>query len=577
MAKMIPPIIPEETKSPGEKRVFELLKNDPKTKDWLVLHSLDTAKHVKQIFGEIDFVIVVPTKGVLVLEVKAVKTLDRRDGIWQYGRSSDVRGPFKQAAAAMHSLKNYVWSNAPELSSLLFYSAVCFPFIEFSEPSIEWHSWQVIDANAMRRQSFSESVLGVLQNARKHLKESKTARWFDPKKREPSIRQTAKLANLLRPEFELYESPRARKERLSSELKKYTAEQFVALDAMENNDRVIFSGPAGTGKTLLAIETTRRLAAAGKKILFVCYNKQLAAMLQAEFAALSGVEISTLHHYLMTLAGLTEPQNVKGFWQKGLPELALDSIFEAPNPPSFDILVIDEAQDILKQQYLDILDLSLINGFKDGSWRIFGDFEKQNIYNSQEQLSLEDFIKNIAPNVVRYSLTTNCRNTPQIAKLAVNLVGLEPGYKRILRPDNGIPVSAHYYKTAEQQQGFLLKALQNLLNEGFSESEIVVLSTKANAKSCAGRIKSAEWRERLAEYQQNEKSKIRYSSIHAFKGLESPVVVMTDVENLHSAQLFYIGASRAFHRLLILAAAPTQKEIDKAILNEKRILATAGY
>ena len=32
------------------------------------------------------------------------------------------------------------------------------------------------------------------------------------------------------------------------ELKHYTEEQFQALDAMDLNERVVFSGPAGTGR-----------------------------------------------------------------------------------------------------------------------------------------------------------------------------------------------------------------------------------------------------------------------------------------------------------------------------------------
>ena len=55
MARMIPNRLSPSCKSPGEKLLFEKLKDEPGTKDWTVLHSVDTAKHVWQIEGEADF------------------------------------------------------------------------------------------------------------------------------------------------------------------------------------------------------------------------------------------------------------------------------------------------------------------------------------------------------------------------------------------------------------------------------------------------------------------------------------------------------------------------------------------
>jgi hypothetical protein len=44
---MIPPYVSDSVKSTGEKQIFNLLRNDPETKDWIVLHSLALAKHTK--------------------------------------------------------------------------------------------------------------------------------------------------------------------------------------------------------------------------------------------------------------------------------------------------------------------------------------------------------------------------------------------------------------------------------------------------------------------------------------------------------------------------------------------------
>jgi hypothetical protein len=53
---------------------------------------------------------------------------------------------------------------------------------------------------------------------------------------------------MLRPEFEFLESPKQQAHARDEEVKRYTAEQFMALDAMETNPRVVFAGPAGPAR-----------------------------------------------------------------------------------------------------------------------------------------------------------------------------------------------------------------------------------------------------------------------------------------------------------------------------------------
>lgn len=65
MSIMYPPQIYSGTKSLGEIEIFNRLQSDPDTKDWIVLHSLDMAEHRSQISGEIDFVVIIPDKGIL--------------------------------------------------------------------------------------------------------------------------------------------------------------------------------------------------------------------------------------------------------------------------------------------------------------------------------------------------------------------------------------------------------------------------------------------------------------------------------------------------------------------------------
>ncbi len=134
MAKFIPPLI-ADYKYDGEQHIAQRIQDDAATANWVVLHSLDVAAHRSQMLGECDFVIIVPGKGVLCLEVKGCKSLRVTDGCWYYGVNpkADRRGPFKQAADAMFSIRNFLFQKHPAWRNTVFFtSAVVFPFINFT-------------------------------------------------------------------------------------------------------------------------------------------------------------------------------------------------------------------------------------------------------------------------------------------------------------------------------------------------------------------------------------------------------------------------------------------------------------
>src|SRR5690606_27004101 len=141
-----PQIDPESNVPPGEQKLFIELKNDSDTKDWIVLHSLDVAAHRKRISGEDDFVVIIPGMGLLCMDVKSHASIECIDGEWFFGRHREKkRSPFKQVSQTMHSLREQLSRELPDLNHVVFWSAVVFPFIVFETASPEWHPWQVID------------------------------------------------------------------------------------------------------------------------------------------------------------------------------------------------------------------------------------------------------------------------------------------------------------------------------------------------------------------------------------------------------------------------------------------------
>ena len=69
------------------------------------------------------------------------------------------------------------------------------------------------------------------------------------------------MVTLLRDNFEYAVSRRSDLESLERMICQFTEEQFGALDMLNDNDRVVFKGPAGTGKTFLALEAAKRAVA----------------------------------------------------------------------------------------------------------------------------------------------------------------------------------------------------------------------------------------------------------------------------------------------------------------------------
>ena len=67
---------------------------------------------------------------------------------------------------------------------------------------------------------------------------------------------------------------------------------------------------------------------------------------------------------------------------------------------------------------------------------------------------------------------------------------------------------------------------------------------------------------------QNRKGQIFFSTIHSFKGLESPVAILTDFDQIdHTAQknLLYVGMTRARSALYILLSDKARRQMDKMI------------
>jgi len=555
---MIPSVIAADTPSPGERDLFKRLRDDPGTADWVVLHSFNLPRHVTQISGEADFIILAPGLGLLCVEVKAHRRAARdSEGRWVLGSNPPTsKSPFKQAEDNMHSLLSVLRERRrAEADALIAWWAVVFTHAEFREPAVEWNDWEVLDSRDLRRAPISVLVTRVLEQARKRLPHKAFPGG-------PTAQECAVVAAALRPRFEVVQATAQRRADAAEEVRMFTEEQYAAIDGMARNPRVVFEGPAGTGKTLLALETARRAAATGAKVGLVCFNHLLGSWLSVEASQMPGdVTAGTLHQLLLAAAGTTAPAGASAaFFQDELPDLAAAAILDSGQPAEYDVLVIDEAQDLLRDPYLDFLDLSLDGGLASGRWTMWGDFERQALYGAAN-LSLDGF-RATRGDVPVYSLRTNCRNTPRVARWISMLSVLVPGYSRIRRPDAGPAPRTKYFDSDHDQADLLGALLAELYKSGIEGQDIVVLSPKRDG--AAMRL-GAPWKDRLKPYGHDTGGKyIRHATVHAFKGLEAPIVVLTDVTEVHgdrARSLFYTATTRATEQLHVLADVALRDEI----------------
>jgi len=527
------------------------------------------ASHIERVEGEIDFVLLVPGEGVLCLEVKSGK-VSRDDGIWRYGTGSftvtSKVGPFRQASEGMHSLRKFVSQNDATLSGIMFCSGVVFTLIDFDEISPEWQPWQFVDRSKLNRNPVSRCFIEMLRSARKHFQNVPSAKWFNERKSRPSQDQIDKLIELLRPDFECFVSPRLGVDEAEKMIFHYTQEQFAALDALEENSRILFKGPAGSGKTFLALEAARRTLAKNKRTLLSCYNMLLGRWLQDQTSELTStynelLKVGTFHQFMLGISGISKREHVTpDFWSKELPVVVVERILEGTVPvPQFDFLILDETQDLVSEDYLDVLDLLLAGGLAGGEWAFFGDFEWQAIYSKRHRDGIETILPLIerrCPNFFKYPLRNNCRNSRSIAIGIETTCGLQPGYSRVLNNDgHDHEIEVHFYKDKKDQMKQLKSVLKELADT-YDVTEIAVLSTMDDASACSSTLNDLPRGLKLTAFrgQSKDSGLIRFASIHSFKGLEASAVILTDMEKISgekALELLYVGMSRARTRLVL--------------------------
>ena len=543
MARMIPAVIRDDAPS-SEKRIFERLRAEPGTEDWTVLHSVGLWSTYTGAYGEIDFLALVPGIGVVCIEVKG-GAVHCREGIWwttpEGGSAQQLkRSPFEQVKAAMWKLLDATRKKFGEQSSeskCPFGWIVIFPSTSCPPPGTEFSRNDVIDMHDLRGEIASRikaapSVVAAARN-----------------RRPPSASTIRNLLNFLRPDFERVPTAGSSIGPVVEHLNALTEEQYGILDSIVENKCSIVQGYAGTGKTTLAVELARRATANKQSVLLLCFNRLLGDWLQHRVSRFGpGTIVTGAVHQLLrerilrsSFSGEFRALNPdgSGYWNEKYYLFGVLSVAELAE--KFDLVVIDEAQDFQMSNLLVLAKEWLADV---GKLVLFGDFARQAIYNVAGN-PLEE-ARTALESPAMFRLHKNCRNTKRIAECTANVCALDaPGYHD--RLPEGVPVTVHYYRDAAGLRRTLNDSIKALQADGIAREDLVVLGRYQLEKSSLANANGNDLGA-LPKGALQLRGGLVYHTIHSFKGMESAVVLVVDIDDLDAAEmesLLYVGISRA--------------------------------
>lgn len=541
MAKMIPEYISQDDpRRDGERLVFQWLSED--TVPGTVFYSLLQKNHRHKMIGEIDF-LYISEKGLLCIEVKGGKDIYCKDKQWyslsKANEENEIHNPFIQAKDCMYALKNYIIATYGKHSlqaKYLIGYAVVFPECKFTGTGNDLVTEVMFDAR-FKLNEFPKFLNSTLEYwSRQELEKHNFS------SSELTKSQLNQIVDLLRGDFCVVPSMNLEMQHVQQQMIRLTEEQFDALDITEENKRVIIQGVAGTGKSLLALEKVRKTLAKGKRVLYICFNKNMSKYAMQSFNS-KGTEkltISTYHALIQQILndGLLYDSDVET-----ISKIFLENI---PLIEQYDCLVVDEAQDLMFSLVIEVLEKFLKGGFKEGEWVMFLD-PNQNIFNNTEEYDFTfEYLKEaFSPTI--YKLNQNCRNTEQIGR-KTSVLTLVPSAKHM--KISGPKVKIQSYSSNSDLVGKLRTELSSLFSGGTSPLDVVILSKYKLENSSLATQKSMCNLDitEITDVNRVGKKSLNYFTVQSFKGLESNVVFYIDVDGFEKdseRMLNYVAMSRA--------------------------------
>jgi hypothetical protein len=535
----------------------------------VVLHSqcfIRKDRFQDHVDAEADFIVFNPRGGYLVIEVKGGGiAFDPQQGVWssldRYGKAHVIKDPFAQAKTEKFAVLEQLQHDGEWRSLGLRIPAghsVFLPDVDRLAPLVKPDAPLEILGGRMHLEELDRWIAAV------------NAYWCPATSKHQSLgpRGMAVIERLFCRQIRV--RPLIACELAEEEERRITltAQQGQLLRALRSKRTAAICGGAGTGKTLLAMEKARTMAANGLRTLLLCYNVPLAEhfrriigktdnLLGMNFHQFCEWRITAFHKQTGRDLIKEAEADYPGQDRFGIHYPFALTVAQEAMPEPFDAIIVDEGQDFADEYWMPVT-VSLRTGTQSILYVFFDDNQRLYTRTASFPIPLED----------TFFLTTNCRNTKNIHELAYRyFAGAE-----IAPPTmEGAPVQIVAAPSLSAQAKRIHAIVADLIvKEGVRANDVVVLMTgqpkAAYYKALASLPlpRPARW---AAEAHAVEGT-VLMDTVGRFKGLESPVVclwVADDVDPRMRPEIPYVGSSRAKSRLYVVGTQQACQSMQTAV------------
>ena len=537
----------------SEKKVFLSLYEQlsSNSKIYSQCNFLKTTIEGNIIDGECDFIIMIPDKGVLFLEIKGgVVSYKASEQQWFSLRRDEnktyiIKDPIGQSKKALFALKELLLEQYPEFKEI---------FLNFAYAACLPDTPRPLDPRPFGPDKpqnlfiFKEDLNNIKEDINKILDWHKGEREFNTLDAlfQKNFHKLI-IGNDLPVKIPLKKSIEIENEEMS-----FSSNQSFFINIIPNLNYVALNGGAGTGKTLLAIELMRTMAPK-HKILFLCFNKPLARYIRYSFKGFNEkLYIHNIHQWVSAMKrGLDHPKD----HSLDLDQEIETVVSEVKNDDKkYDVIIIDEAQDFSDEWMISIEQMLR----KNGKFYVFYD-QQQSIFERKSQYFLKEKFSHL-------ELEENFRNTKQIFELfksfnkqtkysSRGVIGSKPELIAVRNYEQQFKWIADKINHLRQHEGIEVREMGVLLYDGLKSTNV------KNLSKIIPNISHLELSP--AEYVQPDQ--LMFETINRIKGLEVPILFFTNFVSPIEIEKLYVGLSRAKNRLFIIGLESKINELNKTL------------
>lgn len=554
---MIPAVLPLEVlrsrSLDGEKIMYNALR-DQLGDGWVVVynqHWISRSGDRRPIrSGETDFMVMHPDYGILIIEVKGGLEIsyDPSNDEWvstgKNGNRNIIKNPFRQVMSCKASFEDLIreedtlsltnWQNQ---KTVVVGQCVAFPEFDLIEGRLFFYKDDEFVILKKDINNLQTRFIEILKSFEKNVILDNTMQRdvvnFIKKVKSNVVTIRGTLKSWI--DSENYQMHQATEQQLE-----------ILKMVFKNSNDLYITGCAGSGKTLLATSIAKDYANEDFKVLLVCYNVLLGKTLSKLRSVHPRIKAGNFYSVLAEILKSSTPL------EKLSDDELLTMVLEK-YPEKFDVLIVDEAQD-LSNDKIDILRLLLKDN---GRCIIFSD-DNQVVVGSGHFKPA---------GFTSFNLNWNLRNTHQIFQQ------VEKHYYQsvslVHRGPLGIPIEVtepYASNDFNQLASILRKKISSLINvEKVLPRNIAIITLKSVAKSSLHKLSIPQVS--LSIFSDADSGDaIRVDTVRRFKGLESEVVIITELDELNEKEkelkenLLYVSFSRAKNHLIIVPSENVVKE-----------------